>query len=747
MEQSKKSLPVHWDEDGYSVTRTTAWSGPGCHEGCGVLLYVNKETGKLEKVEGDPEHPYNQGHLCPRCISLPQTIYHEQRLMYPMKRAKEDRGKDRWERISWDEAIDTIVAELSKVNETYGPGSVLAFRGTGRDALWHPDKVATLFDSPNTTGTLSGNSCYAPRAMVYAMQAGCFSVIDVAQFFADRYDHPRWKCPETIVVWGCNPTVSNPDNFFGDWIVQCMKRGAGLVVVDPRLTWIAAQAKVWLNLRPGTDTALAICMLKTMVDEGLYDKEFVEKWCMGFDEMKTAIDVYDYDFLAETTGVKLETIKKAARLYATSKPASIHLGVSIDMQRMGTVAAMTIADMVYISGNYDKPGGNVAMQDPYGIRYPGGGGWGQEDLTQEQRERLVGYHEKPLVKMGMFVTQPDDVAVQCITGEPYPIKGAWIQGTNTLACMGTDPETWMKVLNQMDFVGAADLWMTPTIMAHADVVLPVATFAERDGLRANWYNVSTINKAIEPVGECKSDAEIVRLIGEKARPDLMPYDSEQEIFDMFLQRHGRAPFDFAEAQERCWDYPDFEYERYEKGMLRPDGQLGFMTPSGKIELASSLMAMFGYRNVPYWEEPYKSPVSTPELFEEYPIVLMTGARSFYFHSEGRQIPLQRELMPEPLVYVNPTDAEKYGLKEGQWVWVENDKDHCKQKVSITVTVQPGQALASHGFWFPEGDPEDLFGFWDVNVSRLLELGHCGETGFGADIKCTLCKIYPMEDGE
>ena len=214
-----------------------------------------------------------------------------------------------------------------------------------------------------------------------------------------------------------------------------------------------------------------------------------------------------------------------------------------------------------------------------------------------------------------------------------------------------------------------------------------------------------------------------------------------------MQEHGQAPFDFEEAQRQTWVYPGIEYRKYEKGMLRPDGQPGFMPPTGKIELTPVILAQLGYHDRPYWQEPYKSPVSTPELAKEYPLVLMTGARSFYFHSEGRQIATQRELMPEPLVYVNPKDAEKYGLKEGEWVWVENDKDRCKQVVKITLEVQEGQALASHGFWYPEKDPEGLFGYWDVNVSRLLELGHCGETGFGADIKCTLCKIYPVKDGE
>ena len=743
-------IPNVWDEGDYTVHRTTAWSAPGCHLGCGVLCYVNNKTGKLEKVEGDPNHPFNQGHLCPRCATLPQTLYNDKRLLYPMKRAREDRGKDKWERISWDEAIDIIVSEFKRIADTYGPESICGMRGTGRDLMYHNERVVSYFGSPNNLGALSGNSCYVPRLSAYVMQSGAFSVADCSQFFESRYDeeNTEWRCPKVIVNWGCNPVVSNPDNFFGDWIVQCMKRGAKLINIDPRMTWLSAQADVWINLRPATDTAVAIAMLKTIVDEDLYDHEFVDLWCYGFDKMKEAIDQYSYEFLAETCGVDLERLQKAARLYATSKPAAMQLGVKIDMQHMGSIACLTISDMIYICGNLDVPGGNVLVQQPYGITFPGDGGWGLGDLTEEQFNKMMSLEKHPITQYGMKVVFADDGFEQIVTGEPYPIMGAWIQGTNVLACMGQDPDAWRKGYDRMEFVAGADIWMTPSLMDHADVVLPAATWAEKDGLRVAFYNVSTINKVIEPLGECKSDADIIRLIGNKANPELMPYKSEREINQWFLQGHGHAPFNYEEAQRQVCVCPGIEYRRYEKGLLRPDGQPGFNTPTGRLELSSTLLDRMGYHSVPYYEEPVQSPVSTPELFKEYPLITMTGARSHYFHSEGRQIPAQREIMPDPLVYLNPNDAKKYGIKEGQWVWVESPKDRVKQKAKVTAEMQEGQALASHGFWYPEADNEDLYDRCrEVNVGRLVEYGHTSETGFGADIASVLCKVYPVKEGE
>lgn len=201
-------------------------------------------------------------------------------------------------------------------------------------------------------------------------------------------------------------------------------------------------------------------------------------------------------------------------------------------------------------------------------------------------------------------------------------------------------------------------------------------------------------------------------------------------------------------EDKGWKYPKWEYKKYEKGLLRPDGQPGFMTPSGKVEFYSSFMQNFGLPPLPLFDEPYHSPVSTPEIYKEYPIILMTGARSkVSFHSEHRQIGPLREIVPDPIVEINPEYAAKQGIKTGDWVWIENPKDRIRQKAKVTPTLQANMALSYHGWWFPEmKDPEKNFGYHEVNVNRLLEMGHIGPSGFCADIKSTLVKIYKAESG-
>ena len=294
-----------WEEDGYTVIRSNARSGPGCHDNCGVLMYV--KDGVLEKIEGDPENPYNQGRLCPRCLAFKEMLYHEDRLRYPMKRAKEDRGKNTFERVSWEEAYDIIEREMKKVIEAYGPEAIWVTQGTGRDINGYGPLMAQYFGTPNYgTGFLSGQACYAPRIFSTALKAGGLFICDYSQFFPDRYDDPRWTPPEYVLIWGNNPVVANSDGTLGHWIVESMKRGSKLIVMDPMLTWVAGKADVFLQVRPGTDAALALALCNVIIEEGLEDKEFVDLWCYGYDEFKEHVKKYTAAFAAETCGVDEE---------------------------------------------------------------------------------------------------------------------------------------------------------------------------------------------------------------------------------------------------------------------------------------------------------------------------------------------------------------------------------------------------------------------------------------------------------
>ena len=236
-------------------------------------------------------------------------------------------------------------------------------------------------------------------------------------------------------------------------------------------------------------------------------------------------------------------------------------------------------------------------------------------------------------------------------------------------------------------------------------------------------------------------------IGKRISPEAWPWDTVEDMYSDILAETGHT---FEEMQELAPGYPPFEYHMHEKGLLRADGNVGFDTATGRIELWCSMYNNLGLDPLPSYEEPVPSPLSTPELCEEYPLVLTTGARLWgMFHSEHRQIPRMRALHPEPLVYVNPKTAADFGVKDGDWVWVENHLGRCKRVVKETPIVNERTASTDHAWWHPEAPGEleaGLYDLWDLTVENLLPYD-CGKTGFGANYKNTICKIYRVAEGE
>lgn len=736
-----------YKEGPYTVTRGSAWSGPGCHDGCGVLIYTD-EDGKLVKVEGDPENPYNQGRLCVRCLAVQDVVNSPQRLRHPMKRAREDRGMDTWHEITWNEAFDLIYDEFSAIKEKYGPESIIFQMGTGRDINPWMTRLSYSIGSPNTVFGMSGEACYTTRVIGCIAIAGCFWVGDYAQQFMDRYDNPNWKCPDTVVLWGNNPLVANSDGMFGHWLIDVMKRGAKLIQIDPRVNWLSAKADLFLRIRPGSDTALAMSMLNVIIQEDLYDHEFVDCWCYGFEELSEHVCEWTLERAEEVTWVPAEKIAEAARMIAKSDGAILQWGVALDMTKEALPTSQAAFLIFCITGQLERPGGMVMPTEI--IRYAGG--WGFEELiTKKVDKKRCGYDHYKLLGGPMAITHTDSLIAQLETDDPYRIAGAWIQTTNFLACTGPDPQRALAAYHRLDFVAAVDMFMTPTIMAIADVVLPVSSFTEKDGLRVGdgFQRFETINRASDQ-GDTKSDVEINLELGRRFNPEAWPWETDRDVLSAVIKQKGGLDKTFEEARDMAPAYQPFEYYRYKSGKLRADGQPGFNTPTGRIELCSTFFDMWDLPPMPYFEEPEPSPYSTPELAKKYPYILTTGARNWWsFHSEHRQIPSLRSHRPWPIVELHPETAAENGLKDGDWCWVENDRGRCKRVVQVTNAVTPRVVSTDHGWWLPEepGALDDgLFGMWDVDVNQLLRW-RSGDAGLGSNYKTTICRVYKVEPGD
>ena len=267
------------NDQGSHIVKTTTWSpGPGCHGGCGVLAHI--KDGKLVKIEGDPDHPMNQGRLCARALAMTQYVDHPDRLRYPVKRTGK-RGEGKWQRITWAEAFDLIEEKMNKIREGYGPESMVFNVGTGRDIYPWICMLAYAYGSPNVMFGLTGQACYGPRLSAVITVQGDFAVFDAAQWFPDRYKDPRYTPPECMIIWGYNIHATCPDNQFGHWIVDLMKKGTKIICIDPRLSWFASRSKHHLRLRPGTDSALVMGFLNVIINQDLYDKQFLKRWTNG----------------------------------------------------------------------------------------------------------------------------------------------------------------------------------------------------------------------------------------------------------------------------------------------------------------------------------------------------------------------------------------------------------------------------------------------------------------------------------
>lgn len=739
--------PWRYEQGGLTVTRTSAWSGPGCHLGCGILIYTDKD-GKLVKVEGDPENPFNNGRLCPRCLDLIESVYNSDRILYPMRRTGK-RGEDAWERISWDEAYDEIATKLLYYKENFGAESVSFWKGTGRDIAPWISHLAWAFGSPNVVFGLSGCACFVPRIAASTCTSGSFWVGDYSQQFRDRYDDPRWKCPELIVLWGNNPVVSNSDGLYGHWVTDCMKRGSKIVSIDPKMTWLGAKAEVFLPIRPGTDAALAMGMLRVMIEEDIYDHDFVEKWCYGFEQLAEAVAPYTLERTEEITWVPKDRIAKVARMMAEADGWIMQWGVATDMCKEAIPSCQALSALFQITGDVDVPGGMISP--PSILAYYNG--WGGENLPPEQEEKRLGIHKYPLYKYG-FKNASTDVVIQALetgkdeNGNDYPMKAAWLQTTNPLVNSSPDTRRTFDALSSLEFIVSVDMYMTPTVQALADIVLPACTYAERNGIRIGdgVQRGETINKAVQ-VGECKSDMVINWELGRRIAPECYPWETEEEMFSEILKDMGMS---FEELRENAPTYLDFEYRKYEKGLMRSDGQVGFQTQTGRIELWSTYFNQVGMDPVPSFEEPTPGPVANPDLYEEYPLILTTGARNWtLFHSEHRQVPRLRAYRPDPILQMHPKAAARYGIEEGDWVWVENHRGRAKRKVQLCEGLDPRYCSTDHGWWLPEAGKYASGGYcgmWDFNINQLLAFDP-GKSGFGSNYKTVLCRVYRCEEGD
>lgn len=675
------------------------------HSHCGIDAYV--KDGVIIKVEGTKSNPHSEGVLCPKGAASREYIYHKDRIRTPLLR-KGEKGSDNFEPISWDEALDRIEDRLQKIKKESGPESVAFYVGYTKWMRPFVKRLTHSFGSPNYC--TESSTCFTATKVANLLNYGYFGPPDL----------PKSKC---LLVWSSNPFYTNPSTVRK--LLDERERGLKIIEVGPLITPMTAHADIHLRIRPGTSGALAHAMAHVIIEEELMDMEFVENWTRGFEEYRAYVDGFSPTTAEEITGVPAELIKRAARLYATTKPAGLMVSASPTVHHTnGLQNHRALIALIGLTGNFDREGGNYVS--PPGWLYvdnglvPRQGEYEQSRPWSEMAPRMT--EEKyPVWSRFISETQAMELPFQIQNPDPYPIRAVVAFGMNYRMWPGSD--FMYESLKKLDFMVHAELFMTDTCKL-ADIVLPACTSFERSELKfyAENYVIWT-TPVIKPLWESRSDADIIFDLAKRIAPDddLMQKGYEANV-DWILKPTGLKV-------KELKTYPaGYAVKNIKKPPYRKYEKSGFPTPSGKMEFASTIMEEANLDSLPTFREPKLSPRSTPEVAKDFPLILTTGARlPMYIHSRTFRLSWTRGLRPDPMLDINPKDADERGISQGDWVTLSTPRNSIKVKANVTEVVPPGVINIFHGYREPE-------------VNTLVEPDYLDPVSGFPGFKSLLCEV-------
>ena len=693
-----------------------------CPGGCAVQ--VTLEDGRLVKVEPLKGTPY--ANLCVRGRYAPQIVYSPHRLKTPLIRTGE-RGAGKFREASWDEALDLTAQKMNEIKEKYGPQALLSHSGRGafeqsmvefcnaRDSV--ANKLLLPFGSPNIAST--GSLCFVSFGILapianFGLPGACLT--------------PDLENSNLIVVWGTNPVTDSPPVFFKR-IARAQRNKAKVIAVDQMRCDIAGRADQWVGVRSGTDGALILGLLNVVINEKLYDREFVEKWTLGFAELSEYVREFTPEKVELITRVPAETVAALAREIASTEGVSLRTYTGLEYTNSGVQNIRALYILWALTGNLDVPGGLYLTSLPgrpvrrEGFEAPAG-------VLPIGAEKYPLFYE--LTGYAHYMEFPRAV----LEGEPYPVKGLLINGSSTLTSY-PQPKIFEEAYRGLDFMMIIDLVMTRDAL-FADVVLPSATYYEMNSYQRYPDYVRLRRRVIEPVGQSKNCVMIMaELANRLGYGHLYPQSEEELIEKAFAGSPG-----LLEALQNSTDgvkipVAERRYKKYELGLLRRDKKPGFPTPSGKMEIASSLMAKHGYDALPVYTEPAEGPLQDPELYREFPLVLNTGARiQSTFRSQHLNVPGLVKLQEKPLTLINPIDAAERNIRDGDRVAVSTRRGRVFFYANVTEKVLPGQAEVNMG----GGNPTQVEAWRQANVNTLTDFSNRDPVSGFPVFKALLCRI-------
>ncbi|RPI78071.1 MAG: dehydrogenase [Desulfobacteraceae bacterium] len=696
------------------IERKSALCGV-CPGGCGIIASL--ENGKLIKVKPDKTIPY--GDMCIRGQAAPEIVYSPDRLKTPLIRNGK-KGSGKFRPATWDEALDLVVNRMQAIKAKHGAQAFVYLTGRGAFEQSLQDQSRGFlfpYGSPNMAGV--GSICFYAFGVLAPIPT--FGVMGTDLL-------PDIENSQTIFVWGANPITDSPPIMFHR-IIKAKKRGAKIIAIDHMRSDIARRADRWVAVRSGTDGALALGMLRVIINEKLYDKELVEKWTVGFEDLAAYVQSFTPAEVERITCVPAQTVVNLAREIAATRHASLVTYTGLEYTNSGVQNIRTVFLLWALAGHLDVPGGMriAPPAEPFGKK---------EKIKPPENIKPVGAAEYPLfcklIKNAQIMEFPKAV----LEGRPYPVKGLLINGSSTLTSY-PEPAIWEKAYAALDFLTVIDLFMTKEAELYADVVLPAATYFEMTSYHRYPDYVRLREPVIAPVGQARNSLMIVAGIAARlGYGDQFPQTEEEVLQKAFALKPGLLAELKANPRGVRLEQP-VGYKKYERGLLRRDGRPGFETRSGKIEIASSLLAEYGYDPLPVYVDPAEGPLRNPELHRSYPLILNTGARIMStFRSQHLNIPSLVKLQDKPLVLINPRDAEKRGIASGDKVLVRTKRGELYIWADVTDKVVAGAVELNVG----GGKPIQAEYWRDCNPNVLTDFNNRDPISGFPVFKALLCEI-------
>ena len=673
------------------------------HGGCALLVGVKDNN--IVQVKGDPDGYLNKGYTCFKGRVSPDRLTHPDRLKSPLKRVG-NRGEGKWQRISWEEALNETAENLNKIKAKYGARAV-GFGAGMPKGLEHfvLIRLANVFGSPNVIA--SQDVCHAPREVTGIHTCGFYPVADL--------HNPT----ELILLWASNVTSTNEEGQIASLFHEQRKRGAKLIVVDPRRTRLAQEADLWLQLRPGTAQALAMGFIHIIIEESLHDQDFVDKYTYGFADLARQVKLYTPEKVSELTWIPSDLILQAARMYAKARPAALQWGNPIEHDVNAFDTTRSLVCLMAISGNLEVAGGNVNARDP---KIMGLGEFVRADLIPEKRKEMISAHRNVIPR---FMTIPPAFFRKAVLeNDPYPVRGYYGMCTNPLVAWADSKATYDAFMG-LDFVAVAEIFMTPTASL-ADIVFPVAHQYEMNDIGHYGIGHGIIfarPKIVDPPEECWPDMKIMNELGKRISPPQHWHDDHETFLEDLLKPAGLT-------------YREFVSRGYLKGpdRFRSYEKEGFRTPTGKVELKLSTAEKFKLKALPEF-------TGLPEEEDpDFPLVLISAKSRYYLLSSYRWVEKLREKRPRPRVEIHPDTAAQCGIGEGDEVVIETKYGEVTQVAHVTDIVHPRVISASLGWWFPEGDPKEQFGWRKSNFNMLTSIDKLGKEFGTPNLKNLPCRI-------